>query len=93
MDVLQIDVTAVVAILVGGLSVLIPIVGLTARVVIPPIVEAIARARTPQATTVAMTRLEARFTRLEQRLESIERRAPQVSTERELERTLVSIAV
>ena len=70
--VLPIDLTAIVAIVMGMLAVLIPIAGLTARFALKPVVESLARlfdSRTVQ-DTVEIT--ERRVALLEAHIESLE---------------------
>ena len=72
MQVLPIDLTAIVAIIMGMLTILIPIAGLTARFALKPLVESLAQlfdARTVE-DTLAIT--ERRVALLEQQVESLE---------------------
>ncbi|MDQ3606956.1 MAG: hypothetical protein M3418_12330 [Gemmatimonadota bacterium] len=71
MEFLRIDLPAIIAIIFGGMMLLIPIVGLTARVAVPPIIDAVARAWTPQSSSRALMSVEARLARLERRIEEL----------------------
>ncbi len=71
MEFLRIDLPAIVAITLGGMALLIPIVGLTARIALPPIIDALARAWTPQSPSRALAGVEARLARLERRIEEL----------------------
>ncbi|MEX2610378.1 MAG: hypothetical protein WEA24_10565 [Gemmatimonadota bacterium] len=64
--ILPIDVTAVVAVIMGLLVVLIPIAGLTLRFAIKPVAEALARMRDSTTTNETVQLLERRITLLEQ---------------------------
>ncbi|MEX0893856.1 MAG: hypothetical protein WEB88_16935 [Gemmatimonadota bacterium] len=64
--IMPIDVTAVVAVIMGLLVVLIPIAGLTLRFAIKPVAEALARMRDSTTTNETVQLLERRITLLEQ---------------------------
>ncbi len=93
MEALQIDLTAIAGILIGGLVLLIPVVGLTARLVIPPIIEAIARARALQGSSRPPAALEMRLVRMERQLEKLGRSGPHLNEEQESTRRVVSFGV
>ena len=71
MPVLPFSVEGVVAICFGGLAVLVPIVGFTARFALRPVVEAIARMRESQSGGEALRMVERRMDLLEQEVQSI----------------------
>jgi hypothetical protein len=71
MEVLPINLTAVVAVVMGCLIVLIPIAGFTARFAIKPITEALARARESGSSTEAVAMLERRTALVEQELQHL----------------------
>lgn len=71
----------IVAILVGGLAILIPIAGLTLRFALKPALESLARLRDDQTQTQ-----EVRL--LEQRLSLVEEQVHQLSQTREWDRSL-----
>ena len=70
MDVNIIGLTAVV---IGGLSILIPITGLTARFALKPIIEAITTLRAGQEGDRRVGYLEQRLALVEEQLHSMER--------------------
>ena len=61
------------AIILGGLTVLIPIAGVTARVALKPIVEAMARYREMKGSDDAVTMLERRMSLMEEQLHGMDR--------------------
>jgi hypothetical protein len=79
----------IVAIIIGGLTVLIPITGLTARLAAKPIVEMIARAREQQSGPKAEL-LEKRFEALELQVEQLATAVERLVEEREFERRLAA---
>ena len=88
--VLPIDLTAIVAIVMGMLTILIPIAGLTARFALKPLVESLAQlfdARTVE-DTLAIT--ERRVALLEQQVESMESVVRRYEEERRFDRELAS---
>ena|SRR3989304_1983069 len=68
MQVMPVDLTAIVAIVMGMLVVLIPIAGLTARFAIKPITESLARLRQGNMDRQTVELLERRMSLLEQEL-------------------------
>lgn len=88
MNVLPVDLNAVLGIFLGSLIVLIPVAGLTARFALKTVVEAIARAREAQQSPQAVALLERRLTLLEQQLQqvdaSVDRMADEVQFLRQL---------
>jgi hypothetical protein len=68
---LPFSVEGLVAICFGGLAILVPIVGLTARFALRPIVEAIARMKESQSGGEALHMVERRMDLLEQEVQSI----------------------
>lgn len=71
MEVLPIDLTALVAITLGCLMILIPVAGLTARYALKPISESIARMREGGASRESLALLERRMALLEQEVQGI----------------------
>lgn len=71
MQVLPIDLTALVAITLGCLMILIPIAGLTARYALKPISEAIARMREGGASRETISLLERRMALIEQEMQNM----------------------
>jgi hypothetical protein len=88
MNIMPIDITAIVAIVMVMLVVLIPVAGLTARFALKPIVEAIARGRAGQADDPETSLLQQRIALLEQQLQSVEASLVRISDEREFHRQL-----
>ncbi|MEJ2319722.1 MAG: hypothetical protein P8Y10_07475 [Gemmatimonadales bacterium] len=72
MQVLPIDVTGVIAVVMGMMVVLIPIAGLTARFALKPIAEAVARMRDGQGSDRQLGLIEQRLSLLEQQLTGVE---------------------
>jgi len=67
-----IDLTALVAVIMGTLMFLIPIAGVTARFALKPLVEAVATFLQGQETSEAMRMSERRIALLEQNLDALE---------------------
>lgn len=87
---LPIDLTAIVAIVMGMLVVLIPVAGLTARFALKPIVEAIARMRETQTTSRELGMVEKRLALLEQQMLNVEGAVDRIAEETEFQRKLTS---
>lgn len=92
MQVMPIDLTAVLGVIVGGLMVLIPIAGLTARFALKPIVESMQALRSggsagPGVDTEALrTRIEA----LEAQIGAIDENVARILEKTEFDRQLGS---
>ncbi|HET9984702.1 MAG TPA: hypothetical protein VFQ38_13990 [Longimicrobiales bacterium] len=80
----------IVAILTGGLIVLIPMAGLTARFALKPIVEAVARLREGQtgASGREFAIMEQRVALLEQQVQAMETALDRLGTARDFDRQL-----
>lgn len=61
------------AVVLGSLTVLIPIAGITARIALKPIVEAMARYREIKGSDDAVTMLERRMSLMEEQLHGMDR--------------------
>lgn len=72
MQVLPIDLTAIIAVIMGILVVLIPVAGLTARFALKPVVEALGGFFAAKGQEETVKILERRVAFLEQQLESME---------------------
>ncbi len=83
-----IDVTSVIAVVMGILVVLIPISGLTARFALKPIAEAVARMREAQGTSQALGLVEQRLALLEQQMSSLESDVKRIEDTTEFDRQL-----
>jgi len=79
----------IIAIIIGGLTVLIPIVGLTARIAAKPIVEMIVKAREQQSGP-KVELLEKRFEALELQVEQLGTAVERLVEEREFEKRLAA---
>lgn len=77
MEILPVDLTAVLGVTLGMMTVLIPIAGFTLRFALKPVVEAIALARSRGTSREEISLLEKRIALLERELEL--RRLPAVS--------------
>ena len=71
MEVMPVDLTAVTAIIMGMLVVLIPIAGLTARFAIKPITESMARLRQTNVDRQTLELVERRLSLLEQEVHGL----------------------
>lgn len=72
MQVMPIDLTAIISVIMGVSIVLIPVIGLTARFALKPTVEALARVFEGRGRDEALQILERRISLLEQQLEVVE---------------------
>lgn len=90
MEVLPIDLTEIVAIVMGMSVVLIPIVGLTARFALKPLVESLGRVSEVRGVeeTVAIT--ERRVALLEQQIEAMDGTVRRLEEVRDFDRALES---
>lgn len=86
--VMPIDLTAIVAIVMGMLTVLIPIAGLTARFALKPVVESLARLFDSRTVEDTVQITERRVSLLEQQVESLEALVDRLKDEREFDRAL-----
>ncbi len=87
---MPIDVTAIVAIVMGILIVLIPIAGFTARFALKPIVEAIARMREVEGRNQELSLLDKRVALLEQQMQNMEGMVERLEEAAEFQRRLES---
>lgn len=88
--VLPIDLTAIVAVVMGTLMFLIPIAGLTARFALKPIAEAVARVRESQSAASELALMEQRLALLEQQMGSVETEVRHIQETLEFDRQLRS---
>jgi hypothetical protein len=88
--VMPIDVTAVIAVVMGMLVVLIPIAGVTARFALKPIAEAVARMREAQGASQALGLVEQRLALLEQQMSNLESDVKRIEDVTEFDRQLRS---
>ena len=73
MQVLPIDLTEIIAVILGISIVLIPVIGLTARFALKPTVEALSRVFESRGTEESVHMLEQRFSLMEQQLDTMEK--------------------
>ena len=88
--VLPIDVTGVVAVVMGLMVVLIPVAGLTARFALKPIAEAVARMREAQGTNRELQLIEQRLALMEQQLSGLESDVRRIEEKGDFDRRLTS---
>jgi len=72
MEVLPVDLTSVIAVIMGISVVLIPVIGLTARFALKPTVEALSRIFEGKAKDDTLLMLERRVALLEQQVDAVE---------------------
>lgn len=90
MQVLPIDLTALVGV-IGGISiVLVPILGITARFALKPTVEALGRFMDRKGLDETLNILERRVALMEQQIETMESSMRQLSEAAEFQRQLAS---
>lgn len=89
-QVLPVDITAIVAIIMGMLTILIPIAGLTARFALKPLVESLASLLASREVTDAVQITERRVALLEQQVESLENLTRQLRETRDFDRELAA---
>ena len=88
MQVLPIDLTAIIAIIMGMLTVLIPIAGLTARFALKPVVESMARLFDSRTVEDTVEITERRVALLESQVESLEQMVQDLRDGRDFDRQL-----
>jgi hypothetical protein len=88
LNVLPIDLTAIVAIIMGMLVVLIPVAGLTLRFALKPTVEAFARLFEHRGVEEQVSILERRMGLLESQMESVETSVSRIADALEFDREL-----
>jgi hypothetical protein len=79
---------AVTAIVLGSLTVLIPITGITARIALRPLMEAMGRYKEMQGANEAQQLLERRFALLEDQLQGMDRTLRELAEESDFRRQL-----
>lgn len=90
MQVLPVDLTAIVAIVLGMLTILIPVAGLTARFALKPLVESMARLFDNRTVENTVEITERRVALLESQVESLEQTVRDLRDGREFDRQLQS---
>lgn len=86
--VLPIDLTAIVAVVMGMMVVLIPIAGLTARFALKPVVESLAKLFVSRTVEETVQITDRRVALLEQQVESLEGLVARLHEERAFDREL-----
>jgi len=86
--VLPIDLTAIVAIILGMMTILIPIAGLTARFALKPLVESLARLFDSRTVEDTVQLTDRRVALLEQQVEALEGLVTRLQDERAFDREL-----
>jgi hypothetical protein len=90
MQVLPIDLTAIVAVVLGMLTVLIPVAGLTVRFALNPLVDSLARLLDKRTVEDTVEITERRVALLESQVESLEQTVIQLRDARDFDRQLQS---
>jgi len=90
MQVLPVDLTALLAVFMGISIVLVPVIGLTARFALKPMVEAIARLFEHKGMEESVGILERRMALLEQQMESLDSSVKQLAEVADFHRQLAS---
>ncbi len=90
MQILPIDVTALVAVIMGVSIVLVPVIGLTARFALKPTVEALGRFFEHKELDESVHIMERRMALMEQQIESLEGTVKRLAEVTEFHRALES---
>lgn len=90
MQVLPVDIVALVAVFMGISIVLIPVIGITARFALKPTVEALARLFEHKGLEDTVGVMERRMALLESQMESIDHSVKQISEAVDFHRALAS---
>ena len=90
MQVLPVDLTALLAVFMGISIVLIPVIGITARFALKPTVEALARLFEHKGLEETVAIMERRMALMEQQMEAMESSVKRISDATDFHRALVS---
>lgn len=90
MDVLPIDIVALVSVILGISIVLVPVIGLTARFALKPVVEALARVFESRSVDETVRILERRLELQEQQLDALQGSVDKLSETQEFDRQLAA---
>ena len=90
MQVLPVDLVALVAVILGISVVLIPMIGLTARFALKPVVEALARVFESRTADETVRILERRVELQEQQIEALQSSLEKLSETQEFDRQLAA---
>lgn len=88
MQILPIDVTALVAVIMGVSIILVPVIGLTARFALKPTVEALGRFFERRGVDESVDMLERRMALMEQQIESLDNSVRQLADVADFHRAL-----
>lgn len=88
MEVLPVDVVALVSAVLGISIVLVPVIGLTARFALKPVVEALARVFESRSVDETVRILERRVELQEQQIESLQASLKQLAETQDFDRQL-----
>lgn len=88
MQVLPVDLVALVSVILGISVVLVPVIGLTARFALKPVVEALGRVFESRASDESMRILERRLDLQEQQIDALQGLLKQVSDAQDFDRQL-----
>ena len=90
MQILPVDITALVSVILGISIVLVPVIGLTARFALKPAVEALARLFESRELDETVRILERRVELQEHQLEALQASVQQLSEARDFDRQLAA---
>lgn len=88
MEVLPVDIVALAAVILGISVVLVPVIGLTARFALKPVVEALARVFESRSVDETVRILERRVELQEQQIESLQGSLKQIADTQDFDRQL-----
>ena len=90
MQIMPIDVTSLVATILGISIVLIPVIGLTARFALNPVVEALSRLFETRSSSESLQILERRIELQEQQIDALQRTLQSLGEAKEFDRQLAA---
>lgn len=88
MEVLPVDIVALVSVILGISIVLVPVIGLTARFALKPVVEALARVFESRSVDETVRILERRVELQEQQIEALQSSLKQIADTQDFDRQL-----
>lgn len=88
MEVMPIDLVALIGTILGISIVLVPVIGLTARFALKPVVEALGRVFEGRSNDESMRLMERRLELQEQQIEALQAALKQISDTQEFDRQL-----
>ena len=90
MEVLPVDIVALVSVILGISVVLVPVIGLTARFALKPLVEAVSRVFESRSVDETVRILERRVELQEQQIEALQASVEKLSEAQEFDRQLAA---